>query len=648
MHSAPQWLFGPFRLDPTNTRLWHGDTTVALPPKIFDVLHYLVTHPDRLVTKDELLDAVWPATAVSDAVVRVAIGALRKALGETAQTPRYIATVSRRGYRFLAPVTLASPSTAPVALPSLTSAPSASPLLIERDTVLAQLHTHLAQAQQGIRQVVLVTGEPGIGKTAVVQTFTTPAACQGPLWLTQGQCVESYGAHEAYQPVLEALGQLCRAPQGERLLALLRQHAPTWLVQMPWLLTAADRVHLQYELHGATRERMLREFAEFVDALTAEMPLLLLLEDLHWSDYATLDLLAALARRRTPARLLVLGTYRPVEAMVQHHPLHALMQALQHQGLTTAYPLALLSAAGVQAYLAQRYPAHQFPAILAQRLHQHTDGNPLFLVAMVQHLVAQGGVEGDDTLAGHDGALVARVDGVPLGLLPVLDQHLSRLAPDAQHVLEVASIAGVEFAAATVAGGLETSVDDVEAHCEALVQQQMLRASGDHHLAGWDGDHALCLRARAVPAGGLRAPGGGATAAPAPTPWPAAGSGVWGPGQGDRRRAGGAFRPEPGCLAGGALSPPGRGERGSPLCRARGHQSADAGSSAPATVTRDRRAPAPGDRHTAYYGASLDRHQGRCGSRSGADLCPGMGIVPTAWRHAPAFLSAARVMLVLL
>ena len=98
------WCFEGFRLDPINACLWRGAEAVPLPPKAFDVLHYLVTHPDRLVTKDELLDAVWSQTAVSEAVVRVAIGAVRRGLGDTTQTPRYIATVPRRGYRFLVPV----------------------------------------------------------------------------------------------------------------------------------------------------------------------------------------------------------------------------------------------------------------------------------------------------------------------------------------------------------------------------------------------------------------------------------------------------------------------------------------------------------------------------------------------------------------
>ena len=101
---SSQWVFDHFRLDPDHACLWCDAEAIVLPPKTFAVLHYLVTHPDRLVTKDELLDALWPETAVSDAVLRVAIGVLRKVLGDTAQTPRFIATVSRRGYRFLAPV----------------------------------------------------------------------------------------------------------------------------------------------------------------------------------------------------------------------------------------------------------------------------------------------------------------------------------------------------------------------------------------------------------------------------------------------------------------------------------------------------------------------------------------------------------------
>src|SRR5919201_678257 len=103
--SSPQWRFADFRLDPDTACLWRGTQPLALTPKAFAVLQYLLTHPDQLVTKDTLLDAVWPETAISEAVVRIAIGEVRRALGDTAQAPRLLATVHRRGYRFLAPVT---------------------------------------------------------------------------------------------------------------------------------------------------------------------------------------------------------------------------------------------------------------------------------------------------------------------------------------------------------------------------------------------------------------------------------------------------------------------------------------------------------------------------------------------------------------
>jgi DNA-binding winged helix-turn-helix (wHTH) protein len=101
---SPQWRFDLFRLDPDNARLWRGNQSIPLTLKAVGVLHYLVSHAGQLVTKEALLDALWPNTAVGDAAVRVVIRELRKALGDTAQAPQFIATVHRLGYRFMAPV----------------------------------------------------------------------------------------------------------------------------------------------------------------------------------------------------------------------------------------------------------------------------------------------------------------------------------------------------------------------------------------------------------------------------------------------------------------------------------------------------------------------------------------------------------------
>jgi class 3 adenylate cyclase/tetratricopeptide (TPR) repeat protein len=146
MLAVPQWVFGPFRLDPEHACLWRAGKAVALTPKALAVLHYLVTHPNRLVSKDELLDAVWPETAVSDAVVRVAIGALRKTLGDPAPTPRYIATVPRRGYRFLMPVEATTVGASPTELGL--SATSRTPAVEPLEALATALPNGLASPPQ--------------------------------------------------------------------------------------------------------------------------------------------------------------------------------------------------------------------------------------------------------------------------------------------------------------------------------------------------------------------------------------------------------------------------------------------------------------------------------------------------------------------
>src|SRR5262249_22368236 len=134
--------------------------------------------------------------------------------------------------------------------------------MVGREMELARLHSWFQKAVGGERQVVFVTGEAGIGKTTVVEAFVERVVGPRGCWLGQGQCIEHFGAGEAYLPLLAALGQLYRAPDHERFRELLEQHAPTWLAQMPALLNAAEQEALQRRTLGATRERMLRELAE--------------------------------------------------------------------------------------------------------------------------------------------------------------------------------------------------------------------------------------------------------------------------------------------------------------------------------------------------------------------------------------------------
>ena len=193
---------------------------------------------------------------------------------------------------------------------------------------------------------------------------------------------------------------------------------------------------------------MLREMVAWIEPLTVEMPLVLILEDVHWSDYATLDLVAWLARRQEPARLLLVGTYRPVEVMTRGHPLRDVQQALQMHGHCAELPLAFLSEAAVAEYLTRRLPGYQEPAALARIIHQRTDGNPLFMVHVVEELLTQGRVveqQGCWVLHTTPDADVVRA---PEGIRQMLALQLDRLPLAAQRLLEAASVAGVAFAAA--------------------------------------------------------------------------------------------------------------------------------------------------------------------------------------------------------
>ena len=279
-------------MDVANASLRRGKHAILLTPKAFSMLRYLVEHAGQLVTKDELWRAVWPGISVTDAALTVCMSEIRKALGDEAKVPRCIQTLHRLGYRFIAPVRTQRDHSPRVLRKNFTSTAmpqSGPPNFVGRQGELSQLHKCFEKALKGERQIVFISGEPGIGKTSLVETFLQQIAANGSLWIGRGQCVEHYGAGEAYLPLLDALGRLCREPGSERLLELLDRYAPTWLVHMPALLSAVELEMLQRKVSGTTRTRMLRELAEAVEVITSERPLVLRLEDLHWSDYSTLE-----------------------------------------------------------------------------------------------------------------------------------------------------------------------------------------------------------------------------------------------------------------------------------------------------------------------------------------------------------------------
>ncbi len=476
--------FHPFRLGLESERLWCRSDPIALRPKTFAVLRHLLERAGRLVTKDELLDAVWPDTSVSDGVPIVCVRELRQALGDQAEAPTFIETVPRRGYRFIGKISSQRANgvrserafRAP-AKPSLLSSLTAA-TLVGRENELTQLRRGLESARRGERQVMFVTGETGIGKTAVVEAFLKTVERQ-KVWIARGQCLEYYGAGEAYMPVLDAIGRLCRATGGSGVLELLGRYAPTWLAQIPWLIESSSRPVHQSQPPGTTPERMLREMAEAVEALSHERPLILVLEDLQWSDSATLDLLTFLARRRERGRVLLIGTYRFADIMQGDHRLRDVIHELQIHRQGKEMSLPLLTASAVATYLDGRFAHNAFPSGLAGLIHQRTDGNPLFMVNVLDDLVAQGVIVERESRWQLTRALAEVEVGVPESVRQMLSKRIDRLTHDEQRVLEAASVAGVEFSTAAVAAGLEVDVVQVEEWCEDLARHnQFLRPGG--------------------------------------------------------------------------------------------------------------------------------------------------------------------------
>jgi predicted ATPase/DNA-binding winged helix-turn-helix (wHTH) protein len=488
------YTFDEFELDLPLYELRRAGKPCPLEPQVFDVLAYLVRHHDRLVSKDELLNAIWGHRFVTEASLNSRIMAARKVLGDTGQQQRFIRTIRGRGYRFIAALVERPGEASPAAVPTPPTAPAAhlpdtppfsvspqSPAppdgavegrlpLVGREAELEHLRRHLGQALAGRRQVVFVTGEAGLGKTALIEAFRTEVRQSADVWMAWGQCLAHRGVGEPYLPLLDALGRICREPRGETLVALLNQRAPTWLVQMPWLVPEAALPALEQRVLGVTRERMLREMGEAFEVLTAQRPLVLVLEDLHWCDLATLDLLSWLAQRPEAARLLVIGTYRPVDPLAPEHPLREVIQELRVRGFCVGLAVSSLTEADVQSYLQARFPGVVLPDRLPGIVRARTGGNPLFIRTLSEAWITRGLVSRENEGWQLRAVLEELAVGVPESLQELIEQQFTPLAPIDQQILETASVAGIEFATAAVAAAAGMADEEVESRCTALAR----------------------------------------------------------------------------------------------------------------------------------------------------------------------------------
>jgi DNA-binding winged helix-turn-helix (wHTH) protein/tetratricopeptide (TPR) repeat protein len=463
--------FDAFDLDEADARLRRDGKPVSLPPKAFGVLCALARQPGVLVTKNALLDAVWGHQHVSESVLKTTISQVRAALADDAASPRFIETASRLGYRFIgvAPAEVAAP--VPTATPAPRAAADIPEGFIGRRDALARLHESWKRAHAGQRQLVWVAGDAGVGKSTLLETFVRGS---GAAVIAQGQCVEQYGSGEPYLPVLQALGDLCR--EYPALATVMRTVAPTWLMQLPWLCSEEERAALARELAGVSQERMVREFHELVARF--ERPLLIIIEDLHWGDDATLRLINHFARQRGPASVLWIGSFRLTQVIAEGHPLQGLRQELRLHRLAQEILLDPFSEAEVLAYLRQRAPVSEAPEAFVRRVHAHTDGLPLFVVNVVDALLGDAS-EGVVTRLAANSPLP-----VPEDLMGAVETRVGKLPADTVALLEAAAVVGVEFRAGVVAEMTGRALSEIIEACDELVKKQFwLRHSATVDLA---------------------------------------------------------------------------------------------------------------------------------------------------------------------
>jgi DNA-binding winged helix-turn-helix (wHTH) protein len=445
----PHCQFGDFAIDGSLYELRRRGRRVRIEPKALDLLGYLIRHRDRVVSKDELLEAIWPGEFVSEAALTYCVKAVRKAVGDTGASQRIITTVRSRGYRFIAAVDedavlpdrpagdLATAATAAQPLPG---ALDRSGFYVGREAAMAQLHAALANTLAGHGRIALIEGEPGIGKTRTAEEVAAVAAARGVRVLL-GRCYEGAGA-PAFWPWIQIVrAYLVGTSRATALLAMDRGAAD--LAQIvpeigEWLDTPPPQAGSE---SPQTRFRLFDSMTAFLRRASRAQPLMVMLDDLHWADKPSLLLLQFLAHELSAARLLVLGTYRNV-ALGPEHPLTECLGDLARVEGGQRIALEGLGTNEVSRFI--EATTGTAPGVaLVDAVVEHTGGNPFFVGEIVR-LLASEHVENvlrAPTAAGSPPAALP----IPRSVREAVLRRTERLSAGCRRVLALAGVIGREF-----------------------------------------------------------------------------------------------------------------------------------------------------------------------------------------------------------
>ena len=295
-------------------------------------------------------------------------------------------------------------------------------------------------AREGCGALGLIAGEPGVGKTRLIQELAADAASQGFLCL-EGHCYEQEGA-VPYHPFVEMLEMALRAVPHDDLRAALGQSAPEAAKLVPQLRIQFDDIPEPMPLPPDQERRyLLTSLADFIERAASTQPLLLVWEDLHWADDATLALLRFLADRIESMPVVLLGSYRDTDLSVVRPLANALGDLRRIPGVQriSLSPLVEKEVRSVVSTLSGAAP----PAKVLAVLYQETEGVPLFVEEVFRHL-AESGRLFDERGAWRDDLEIAE-DEVPEGVQLVIGRRLERLSDVCRDVLTRAAVIGRNF-----------------------------------------------------------------------------------------------------------------------------------------------------------------------------------------------------------
>jgi DNA-binding winged helix-turn-helix (wHTH) protein len=469
-------------LDERSRTLRRAGVEVSLEPKAFAFLIALIENRDRVVSRRELFERLWPDQFVGDAALSRCVSVARRAVGDTGRSLRAIQTFHRYGYRFIAAVSSAAENAgAADTMEHAATEFAARYPLAGRAGEIERLHAAWEDAVGGQRRLALVSGEPGIGKTRLAQELAARVRTQAGTVL-HGACVEV--AALPFQPFTEALRAFLEAQPAQDLLDRIdgcRLELARLVPEMSAVLGVSARATADVALD---RQRLFNAILRWLDVASECGPVLLVLEDLHWASRQTLLLLHHVVRSPSAQRLLILATYRDTDVQ-EAQPGSEILASFDGEPGVVRVPLEGLDVAAVEMFLSAAGGAAlaPFAGDLAHLVWRRSGGNPFFLREL-----ACGLREADVASAPPERLFEAARSGLTAGVRTLVRQRLRRLAADSARVLPLASVAGYEFRFGLLAEIAALSEDRLLAALDEGVRARLVEATApgtyrfSHHI----------------------------------------------------------------------------------------------------------------------------------------------------------------------